>query len=533
MWLSMFVACSTLLGVAADDDGTTPAWRDFLHARSTGTTPLLPDFSYAGYQFSERPLPDVSARPRFDVTAYGAVPDDSQFDDDAIQAAVDAAEAASGGVVFFPPGKYLIAADQDRGQHIRVSHDHVVLKGSGGGEGGTEIFARERRVGARQFVFRPRRQRTEQLATIVSSAGRETFWVEVSDASGLRVGQSVVIRCRSEAFTRRYFDPLPLAPQWTRLVGPRGGMQLAEIHTVDEIDGNRVRFHNPLHFDLVVQPDVPFHLESYTTLVDCGLEDLRLTGHWDSYPEEFVHHKDAIHDSGWCAVDMENVEDSWIRHCEFRNWNECVHIRGGYKVSVDSCSFTGKKGHTSIHARTGYGVLIKNCRFPAGHHHGPGTGYGGVNTVITQCQMEVDQNIDSHSGQPFATLYDDVAGGVFWNLGGPLPGLPHHGRHMVFWNFRHRATRDFHYDFWDVAERRNYTIAEPIFVGFQADTKITFRHEGLNESPDAMVEPRSLFAAQLDLRLQGRSESVRPPRGEVQTPGENAGGQKAAPRRPP
>jgi hypothetical protein len=487
-----------------ESGASTPTWQDFLAARAARVAGVLPDFSYAGYRFSAEPLPDTSQRPRFDVTRYGAMPDDELFDDAGIQAAIDAAEAAGGGVVFFPAGKFLIAEDQDREKAIRISQSNIVLAGSGVGKGGTEIFARERRIGARQFAFRPRERRSERLTTIVTDAPREGFWVEVADASRLEVGKTVAIRHQSEAFTRRYFDPRPLAPEWSRLYGRRGGMNITEIHTIAEVDGHRVRFENPLHFDLIVQPDEPFRLESYPTMVDCGIENIRFTGHWDSYPEEFVHHKDAIHDGGWCAVNMENVEDCWIRDCEFRNWNECVNVRGGYKVTIHNVSFTGKQGHTSVHARTGYGVLVKQCRFPAGHHHGPGTGYGGVNTVVTQCQMERDQNIDSHSGQPFATLYDDVEGGVFWNLGGPHPGLPHHGRHLVFWNFRHRASRDFHYDFWDTVRRRNYTIAEPIFVGFQADTDITFQHEGLNESPGVMVEPRSLFEAQLQLRLGGQ-----------------------------
>jgi hypothetical protein len=180
-------------------------------------------------------------------------------------------------------------------------------------------------------------------------------------------------------------------------------------------------------------------------------------------------------------------------------------MAGAFKTTIENCRFTGKKGHTSIHARSGYGVLIKNCRFDAGHHHGPGLGYGAVNTVVTRCQMEVDQNIDSHSGQPFATLYDDVRGGVFRNLGGPFEGLPHHGRCLVFWNFEHRSTWDFHYNFWDTAQRRNHTIAEPIFVGFRANRKITFEHVGINQLPGQRVQPQSLFEAQLKLRL-GRDE---------------------------
>ena len=38
------------------------------------------------------------------------------------------------------------------------------------------------------------------------------------------------------------------------------------------------------------------------TLVDCGVEDILFKGNWNSYPEEFVHHKDGIHDSGCCEL---------------------------------------------------------------------------------------------------------------------------------------------------------------------------------------------------------------------------------------
>src|SRR6185503_4514889 len=103
---------------------------------------------------------------------------------------------------------------------------------------------------------------------------------EVADAAKLQDGQNVAIRHRSEEFTRSYFDPLPLAPEWTRLFGRRGGMQISEIHTIDRVDGNRVRLHNPIHFDLVVQADQPFRIESYPTIVDCGVEDILFTGHW-------------------------------------------------------------------------------------------------------------------------------------------------------------------------------------------------------------------------------------------------------------
>src|SRR5436190_4235061 len=96
---------------AAHAQNATPLWKDFVDAKVLGRTPTLPDFSYAGYHFSEKEIPSVTTRKYFNVKDFGAIPDDDSYDDEAIQKTVDAAEKnADGGVVFFPPGKYLIAA---------------------------------------------------------------------------------------------------------------------------------------------------------------------------------------------------------------------------------------------------------------------------------------------------------------------------------------------------------------------------------------------------------------------------------------
>jgi hypothetical protein len=502
----VFAVIFLVAAISSTAQTTAPVWEEFVQSRQTGSTPLLPDFSYAGYHCSEKEIPDVSNRKYFSVVEYGAKPNDDLYDDEGIQAAVRAAENnPGGGVVFFPAGRYIISPDENKEKFISITHSNIVLKGSGSVDGGTEIFQDKKRVGSRQFQFKPASSAGSTITTIVKETPRESFWVEVASVADLRVGQNVVLKHRSEEYTRLYFAPLPLDSDWTRLVGPNGGMNVHEIHTIDKIEGNRIRFKNPIHFDLKIIPGKPFTIDPYVSLTECGIEDIRFTGNWKSYPEEFVHHKDAIHDSGWCTVSMEYVENSWIRNCEFRDINECVFMRSAYNVTVINSVFSGKKGHSSVHARTGYGVLVKSCQFNGSHHHGPGTGYAASNTVVTQCHMGVDQNIDSHSGQPVATLFDDVVGGVFSNLGGPLPGLPHHGKYLVMWNFRHRSTRDFHYNFWDVEKRRNFTIAHPIFVGFQPDTKITFENEGLDQLRGTMVSPRSLFEAQLALRLKSAS----------------------------
>lgn len=103
---------------------------------------------------------------------------------------------------------------------------------------------------------------------------------------------------------------------------------------------------------------------------------------------------------------------------------------------------------------------------------------------------------------------DDVQGGVFNKNGGPHESYPHHARYLTFWNFRHEATGNISYDFWSLPRNGN-TYAEPFFVGFQSNMTVNFSDEGLNELPGQMVEPRSLFDAQLALDLRNKTHNLR------------------------
>src|SRR4051812_31875678 len=76
--------------VRAADAPVAKVWQQYVEAKKAGSVPPLPDFSYAGYHAGEDALPDVKG-PVFDVTTYGAKPDDGQDDQDGIQKAVDAA----------------------------------------------------------------------------------------------------------------------------------------------------------------------------------------------------------------------------------------------------------------------------------------------------------------------------------------------------------------------------------------------------------------------------------------------------------
>jgi len=87
----------------------------------------------------EYPVPDplevgelsTEEKPVFDVTQYGAKGDGSTIDRSAIQDAIDVAEAAGGGVVFFPEGTYLVDRTVSEGVNLLINSDNVDLLGVG------------------------------------------------------------------------------------------------------------------------------------------------------------------------------------------------------------------------------------------------------------------------------------------------------------------------------------------------------------------------------------------------------------------
>ncbi|MFZ4725502.1 MAG: hypothetical protein ACOYMD_08630, partial [Paludibacter sp.] len=63
--------------------------------KANPATSVLPDYSYSGYKLGADSIPNVNL-PIFNVTNYGAIPDDGKEDFDAVQTTINAAVAAGG-----------------------------------------------------------------------------------------------------------------------------------------------------------------------------------------------------------------------------------------------------------------------------------------------------------------------------------------------------------------------------------------------------------------------------------------------------
>ncbi|HCK10043.1 MAG TPA: hypothetical protein DHW45_09215 [Candidatus Latescibacteria bacterium] len=482
--------------------GPSRTWQQFVNATAAGEEPILPRFSYAGYRHGEHPVPTATGTV-FDVRDYGAIPDDGQSDHTAIQAAINAAEENGGGRVVFPAGRFLVNTDKDVRTQIRIQASNVVLQGAGSRQGGTVIQQINYMLPTQpenlwtspyMFKFIPTSTSDPTLATITADSDRETFWISVDNSSKLNVGDRVKLVMTSTAAVNDFIAPYSPEPSWTALSD--AGIRVREKHTIAEIDGPRVRLVEPLHTD--VQSRYGWTITGYQHLERVGVEDICFKGTWKDF---FVHHKDAIHDGGWSLVRMTRVADSWIRRCSFLDVNRAVAIGNSIGVSIYHVTQAGNKGHSSIAVNDSYGVWIGLTEDLAAHHHGPGSSGRSCGTVYWRYDMQPEQRIDAHGGQPYANLLDCVNGGVLYGSGASIQNLPNHLKHYTLWNFNHRGSHTA-YDFWVSGPNARNRFVRPIVVGFHGDP-VTFNEENLEvlESLGSPVEPASLYQAQLKLRL--------------------------------
>jgi hypothetical protein len=148
---------------------------------------FLHDFSYAGYHNGEQDPPPAPPGPVFNaVTDFGA---DNQNGSDAtaaIQAAIDAAASAGGGVVYLPSGLYRCDGV------LHVTHSGIVLQGDG--EHQTLLyFTRVAGMAyAAHITFSATIASSEEKLLARDGENRSTR-VYVDDAGGLSVGDDVSV----------------------------------------------------------------------------------------------------------------------------------------------------------------------------------------------------------------------------------------------------------------------------------------------------------------------------------------------------
>ena len=204
-----------------DASAASPLWQQYREARLTEEEPELADFSYVGYHHGEEPIPAADWK-IFDVTKTGARPDDGKSDRKALLLAIEAAEKHGSGIIYFPPGRYRLNEKKDpHNEPILIQSSRIVLRGAGSAEGGTELYfdrhmdpTHPDKLWTCPYIIQFKGEGTTgKPVAVIADARRETFSVEVSDASGIRPGDWIVLHLQDNSPETVAAAVAPYTPQ--------------------------------------------------------------------------------------------------------------------------------------------------------------------------------------------------------------------------------------------------------------------------------------------------------------------------------
>ncbi len=522
------VVCATFLaaGLAFAESPVSRHWEEFKNAQDRSPVAIMPDFSYAGYQQGEKAIPDLVG-PVFKVTDYGAIADDDLSDEEAIRSTIAAAEKAGGGVVLFPPGKFLVWTQRNQARSILIQSPNIVIRGAGSSAGGTVVRAVHSAYAAGDyavpkagsdfervpyiFVFKAANEPAADdgndsvekssaadpaaaRSKVVGSAKRSSFKVELQTAVGYKPGEFIQIRGESKKYFSELLADLEPDATWTRI---QTGINVSELHQIASVNGSSLTLKEPLltthgaDFETSVVP--------HPVIQNVGIEDIAFQGSWYS---PFVHHRSALDDEGWDAVLFNGVAHGWVLRCAFLNLNTGVYLRNSLHCSLLENRFSGNKGHYNVAARSDSSFnLLGLSSDSAGQLHSMSTGNRSAGTTVWRWTIARNQSVDSHGNNPFATLIDCVKGGRMSYSGGPASAFPNHLRWMIYWNFDYAGDEKMPVDLWKV-KRGVAKFVKPLFVGLHGEP-ISLVEAALedDEFPGVPVAPESLYEAQLALRL--------------------------------
>lgn len=513
-----------------DQFGDQPitAWDRFINSHEDN---LLLDFSYAGYSHGEQAPPptDQLGYTTYNVTDYGAIPDDGKSDRDAFIACLTAIFGAptvySNGdlafphreqaraVIQFPEGEFILHAEGDNyeSKTIYIRSGALVLKGSGR-DATTLTMAQANQPRSSALYSSPvmldfkHMSAPVKLADITKNAGKGSFAVTVSSAAGLGEGDWVCLMMEdnSPQAIADELSPYSLDSQWIEL--SEQGVKVTDYHQIRSIKGNVVTFCEPLMHELNAQYN--WTLNSYPHYSEVGIEDLTFKG---NAKPDYVHHASWEDDGAFKPLNLTRIVNGWMRRVGFVSVSEAASIIYCSNFSVYDVTIGGNRGHSAIRSQESSRVFIGKVRDSSGEglgqDHAVGVSKPAIGTVLWRNTWGSSSCFEAHASQPRATLIDCCSGG--WqqmHCGGDRAMLPNHLDDLVIWNFEAINSFPGIWDWWTL-EGLSWKFLPPVIVGFHGG-ECTFSEESVKyeESHGASVAdpehaPESLYEAQLANRL--------------------------------
>ncbi len=500
---------------------------------------FLHDFSYAGYQRGEAAIPDV-AGPLFDVVNDFSADNSGNSDASAaIQAAIDAAAAAGGGVIYLPEGLYRCE------QNLRIQHSHIVLRGAG--VGATRLLFADYAPSKTVNILFGGSDAVYQETSLERDVESYSNVIEVTDASGFEVGDDVDL---GWVISERFIAAHGMTGTWKPHNGKWLPFFFMNVRSVDRsTTPHRVEVDVPIRYPVNVLDGASLRKRG-GYLEECGIEHLSLAnpmlaGTVDAY-EQSVRRQ---------LILFRYAKNCWVRDVnsfapegdafdtKYHLYDKGIGLMRSKRVTVEGCVLMHAQrrdggGHGYFYELTACNdVLFKACEgIGARHAFTTNWYFGNVGNVYLRCVSregtlsDWNNNLgpsDFHHSLAIASLVDSSTLDDGWqamNRGAMSGGAGHTATESVFWNCDGAGVvRSAQYgwgyliglsDSLEVLaqvdlNQTSLNWLEKQFIGTEPFDYVEGRGRG------DTLEPQSLYEAQLALRLDAPRESVETAKADV------------------
>ena len=521
---------------------------------------VLLDFSYAGYMHGEMAPAEASTfgYTVYDVTAYGAIPNDGKSDRAAFLACLEAAtgqkfsvadkvltlghKEKANAIIYFPEGEFILHTSADDytnasntvfSQTIQIRAGNIIMRGAGRDK--TILVMQDKNLPTNPSTlysspvmidFKHNTGLTEMGINITKNTPKGVFSVEVSKTDGLTVDSWVCLSVQNNdpAYVAKELEAgKPTSSEFKAdhdII--KNGVKVYEYHQIKAIKGNTVTFYEPIHHDIDIsytgftKSDDYFNwsILKFPHYENVGIEDLTFKG---NAKNDFKHHGSWEDDGAFKPLGMTRLVNSWLRRVRFTSVSEACSVTNSSNVSVYDIIFDGNRGHSSIRSQVSTRVFIgatvdksngylidspSTFQEGAGQYHAVGVSKPSIGTVLWRNTWGSDACFESHATQPRATLIDCCMGGwMKFRQGGDENQVPNHLGDLTVWNFCSVTPQTGTFNWWDHSSKW-WKFLPPIVVGFHGEATTFDESQMLvNSSNGIPVNPESLFEAQLKERL--------------------------------
>ncbi len=472
---------------------------------------FLHDFSYAGYRAGEAAIPDV-AGPLFDVTGAGADPTGAADSRAAIQAAIDEAARAGGGVVWFPEGLYRCDGP------LTVEASNIVLRGEGP-QRSRIFFSMDDGPSYSSDIRVMGSEEEGPLLTLSQDAENLASEVVLADVTDLAPGDEIDL---GQLVSDAWIEEHGMSGVWTVSANQWRTFFRRTAVSVAPGPPARVRLDVPLRYPLRVRDGAGLRrVRGWLTQV--GLEDLGLS---NAVSGAAARAYDQVH-----AVEFFRVKDGWLRRVSsFASplAEGGAHLQsGGFllhrsrRVTVSDCTLQRAQNRLSggngylFEVRQSNEVLIADSAGIAGRHNfiqnwDFGTS-GCVFLHVTSREGLAEGTYGSmmgfsefHHSLAMANLIDSAVTGDGWgavNRGLESSGAGHTATQTVFWNLQGGALRSMQFGWGYVIGTREVEVVTDLadIFGQAQGTEPEDYREGIDQGE--WLRPQSLYEDQLARRL--------------------------------